>query len=235
MESLAHSSLAQLLFLAATAMAQDDEAVAEATSEALLGTLDYVLLAAIAGAAAWWFFIREGENDQIPDCEIKPMAVPAASESGGSGAEKGFLAKMKKTKRRMVVFYGSQTGTAEEFAGRLAKEGARYGLKGLVADPEEENMEDLQQLTDLDSELGPCLAVFMLATYGEGDPTDNAVDFNEKLTNDGMELSGMKYAVFGLGNKTYEHFNKMGKFVDAKLEELGAKRIYTLGVGDDDD
>ena len=73
-----------------------------------------------------------------------------------------------------------------------------------------------------------------MATYGEGDPTDNAVDFNEKLTNDGMELSGMKYAVFGLGNKTYEHFNKMGKFVDAKLEELGAKRIYTLGVGDDD-
>ena len=30
------------------------------------------------------------------------MAVPAASESGGGGAEKGFLAKMKKTKRRMV-------------------------------------------------------------------------------------------------------------------------------------
>ena len=29
----------------------------------------------------------------------------------------------------MVVFYGSQTGTAEEFAGRLAKEGARYGCK----------------------------------------------------------------------------------------------------------
>ena len=25
-----------------------------------------------------------------------------------------------------VVFYGSQTGTAEEFAGRLAKEGARF-------------------------------------------------------------------------------------------------------------
>ena len=70
------------------------------------------------------------------------MAVPAASESGGAAAEKGFLAKMKKTKRRMVgvdlnceilifennkvVFYGSQTGTAEEFAGRLAKEGARF-------------------------------------------------------------------------------------------------------------
>ena len=37
--------------------------------------------------------------------------------------------KMKSSNRRMVVFYGSQTGTAEEFAGRLAKEGARYGCK----------------------------------------------------------------------------------------------------------
>ena len=36
-----------------------------------------------------------------------------------------------------MVFYGSQTGTAEEFAGRLAKDAARYGMKGMVADPEE--------------------------------------------------------------------------------------------------
>ena len=35
------------------------------------------------------------------------MAVPAASESGGAAAEKGFLAKMKKTKRRMVGVDGT--------------------------------------------------------------------------------------------------------------------------------
>ncbi len=44
---------------------------------------------------------------------------------------------MKASGRNIVVFYGSQTGTAEEFAGRLAKEAARYGMKALVADPEE--------------------------------------------------------------------------------------------------
>ena len=40
----------------------------------------------------------------------------------------------------MIVFYGSQTGTAEEFAGRLAKDASRYGMKGMVADPEEFSM-----------------------------------------------------------------------------------------------
>ena len=44
----------------------------------------------------------------------------------------------------------------------------------------------------------------------------------------------MNFAVFGLGNKTYEHFNSMGKYVDKRLEELGANRIHKLGLGDDD-
>jgi hypothetical protein len=40
--------------------------------------------------------------------------------------------------------------------------------------------------------------------------------------------------VFGLGNKTYEHYNSMGKFWDARLAELGAHRVYDMGLGDDD-
>jgi hypothetical protein len=35
-----------------------------------------------------------------------------------TGVLQGFIAKMRKTGRRLVVFYGSQTGTAEEFAGK---------------------------------------------------------------------------------------------------------------------
>jgi len=40
--------------------------------------------------------------------------------------------------------------------------------------------------------------------------------------------------VFGLGNKTYEHYNEMGHYVDKRLEQLGANRIFELGLGDDD-
>jgi len=39
--------------------------------------------------------------------------------------------------KKVVVFYGSQTGTAEEFAARLAKEANRHGLPAMTFDPEE--------------------------------------------------------------------------------------------------
>lgn len=91
----------------------------------------------------------------------------------------------------MVVFYGSQTGTAEEFSARLAKEASRYGMKAMVADPEECEMEDLPKLTEIENSM----AVFLMATYGEGDPTDNAQEFFEWLNNGGHDLSGVRYSV----------------------------------------
>ncbi|KAL2095280.1 hypothetical protein ACEWY4_009999 [Coilia grayii] len=144
--------------------------------------------------------------------------------------EISFIEKMKKTSRNIVVFYGSQTGTAEAFANRLAKDAQRYGLKGMPADPEEYDMSELSRLTEVEDSL----AVFCMATYGEGDPTDNAQDFYDWLQAADDSLEGVNYAVFGLGNKTYEHFNAMGKYVDRRLAELGGKRVFDLGLGDDD-
>jgi NADPH-ferrihemoprotein reductase len=43
----------------------------------------------------------------------------------------------------------------------------------------------------------------------------------------------MNFSVFGLGNTQYEHFNKTGIDIDALLEKLGGRRIYKLGLGDD--
>ena len=45
---------------------------------------------------------------------------------------------------------------------------------------------------------------------------------------------GLRYAVFGLGNSTYEHYNAMGKITDKRLNEMGGKRVHPLGLGDDD-
>lgn len=112
-------------------------------------------------------------------------------DAASSSSDRSFLKKLRNSGRSLVVFYGSQTGTAEEFAGRLAKEGARYSLKGMVADPEDYDMEELAQL----KELPRSLAIFCLATYGEGDPTDNAQEFHGWLESGDVDLSGLNYAV----------------------------------------
>ena len=39
------------------------------------------------------------------------------------------------------------------------------------------------------------------------------------------------YTVFGLGDRQYVHFNRVGRFVDERLELLGAQRIYQQGTG----
>ena len=136
----------------------------------------------------------------------------------------------------MVIFYGSQTGTAEEYAIRLAKEAkSKFGLASLVCDPEEYDFENLDQIPE------NCCVFFVMATYGEGEPTDNAVELCQKLSDDSFEftngshkLSGLKYVVFGLGNKTYEHYNLISKNVDRDLQKMGAIRIGERGEGDDD-
>ena len=90
----------------------------------------------------------------------------------------------------MVIFYGSQTGTAEEFATRLAKEATRYGLPAMTFDPEE--VTDWDDLAKMACEIENSLAIFCVATYGEGDPTDNAQELNSWLEEGGTNLSGLK-------------------------------------------
>ncbi|XP_063060939.1 P450 (cytochrome) oxidoreductase b isoform X1 [Engraulis encrasicolus] len=190
--------------------------------EPLLSNLDIFLFSLIAGLLIYWVTFRK-KPDPIP--EFKKLDTPAPASR-----ETSFIEKMKKTGRNIVVFYGSQTGTAEEFSNRLSKDAQRYGMKGMAADPEEYDMAELSRLCEIENSL----AIFCLATYGEGDPTDNAQDFYDWLQEGEAELDGLNFAVFGLGNKTYEHYNAMGKYVDKRLEELGGKRVFDLGMGDDD-
>jgi len=189
----------------------------------MFGLFDgFVILAIVLVTVYFLFFKKKKENETVKSFSIEPNTFAVSDSS--------FISKMKSTGRSIIVFYGSQTGTAEEFATRLAKEANRYRLKAMVADPEEYDMEDLAKVAEIENSL----AIFCVATYGEGDPTDNAQDFYQWLQSGEADLSGLNYAVFGLGNKTYEHYNSMGKYVDSRLEELGASRVFELGLGDDD-
>lgn len=202
---------------------------------AQLDTLDLVVLAVLLAGTIAYF--TKGTYWGIPKDPY------AGSYSGANGVKAGrtrnILEKMDESGKNCVIYYGSQTGTAEDYASRLAKEGSsRFGLKTMVADLEDYDYENLDTFPD------DKVAMFVLATYGEGEPTDNAVDFYEFVTGEEVSFSGgggadekpltsLKYVAFGLGNNTYEHYNSMVRRVDAAFEKLGAVRIGEAGEGDD--
>ncbi|KAF4764579.1 hypothetical protein N7455_009459 [Penicillium solitum] len=203
---------------------------------AQLDTLDLVVLVALLVGSVAYF--TKGSYWAVPK---DPYASSASTLNGAakSGKTRDIVEKMDETSKNCVIFYGSQTGTAEDYASRLAKEGSqRFGLKTMVADIEDYDYENLDKFPD------DKVAFFVLATYGEGEPTDNAVEFYQFFTGedvafesgasaDDKPLSSLKYVTFGLGNNTYEHYNAMVRQVDTALTKLGAQRIGTAGEGDD--
>ncbi|OWZ00455.1 NADPH-cytochrome P450 reductase, partial [Phytophthora megakarya] len=153
----------------------------------------------------------------------KEAAEPAPSKSKTSNEDSPEYAG-----GRVAILFGSQTGTAEGFAEVLKKEGRKAGFQTHAID-----LEDYDAAEKLKEEK---LVIFVMATYGEGDPTDNAVDFMSFLKDKkrGTTLEGVHFTVFGLGNTQYEHYNAMGRMVDQLMEHHGATRVFHYGEGDDD-
>jgi NADPH-ferrihemoprotein reductase len=172
----------------------------------------------------YWFFFRDDNGFPEPEqinLKIKPV-IP------GLNKPKTTVLKRTDGKPLKILFY-TQTGTAEDFARRLGDDMMNYGFCPDVLEVEGFEGETLSEEK---------MVVFFAATYGEGDPPDNAIEFHEWLMDkerDTSMFSGLKYAVFGLGNKTYPEYNVIGKQIDKRMEELGATRIYPLGLGNDDE
>ena len=119
---------------------------------------------------------------------------------------------------KINILVGTMTGTAQMCAQEI-----ELALDG----------DDLQVATLLMDKLEPSVfadrdAVYLVctSTYGQGDVPDNAKALYEALCSSKPDLSGVRYGVFGLGDRTYaETYNFGGKRFDDILAELGAERI----------
>ncbi|ORM73433.1 sulfite reductase [NADPH] flavoprotein, alpha-component [Pantoea wallisii] len=70
------------------------------------------------------------------------------------------------------------------------------------------------------------LLVIVTSTQGEGEPPEEAVALHKfLLSKKAPKLDGAAFAVFGLGDTSYEFFSKAGKDFDSRLAELGAERL----------
>ena len=139
--------------------------------------------------------------------------------------------KLANTNIDFIIFWGSQSGTAEGFAYRVAKDlRRRFGAESLVAD-----------LSDYDVSTIPLVPkskifIFIMSTYGEGEPSDNAIAFFDFLKNaPSNSMAGLRYGAFGLGNSDYRFYNRVIDDVTGLLNGLGAIPVFPVGKGNEAD
>lgn len=115
-----------------------------------------------------------------------------------------------------IVAYASQTGTAEQLAWQTARALHAAGLPARIC--------ALSDLT-LDALAGAERALFVVSTYGEGDPPDNASLF-ARLMDAPASLPDLRFAVLALGDSEYKHFCGFGRSLDAWLKASGAEPLF---------
>ena len=131
-----------------------------------------------------------------------------------------------KNSEPLLILFGSQTGSAEGLAKKVARESQQRGFAPKVL-----------ALNDYESAnlTAASKAVIISSTWGDGEPPDNAVNFWSWLNAESApRLDNLQFAVLGLGDKNYSDFCGASKKFDARLEALGAKRLVPRAECDAD-
>lgn len=126
----------------------------------------------------------------------------------------------------LTILYGSQTGNAKGVATAIKAQAEARGLPVTLASMADYKPKQLKKESHL---------LVVVSTYGEGEPPESAVDLFEQLKKGKIgKLDGLKFAVLGLGDSSYEFFCQTGKDFDNFLASAGAERIYELASLDVD-
>lgn len=126
----------------------------------------------------------------------------------------------------LTILYGSQTGNAKGVASSIKAQAEARGLPVTLTSMADYKPKQLKKETHL---------LVVVSTYGEGEPPESAVDLFEQLKKGKVgKLEGLKFAVLGLGDSSYEFFCQTGKDFDSLLTKAGADRVHELASLDVD-
>lgn len=134
----------------------------------------------------------------------------------------------------LTVAFASDGGNAEAVGRKINRQALGRGLKSTVLAMDDLAVEDLPLETNV---------VFVVSTSGQGEFPTNGKQFWDGLkSSQDLDLSSIKFGVFGLGDSEYwprkedkHYYNKPSKDLHAKLKLYGGVELLELGLGDDQD
>lgn len=116
----------------------------------------------------------------------------------------------------LAIYYATMTGNAESLARRASARALSEGWQTTLLDLAEVDPADL---------LEGRLALFIVSTWGDGEPPDEAFDFWHDLGKANLDFGALRYAVLGLGDSDYADFNAFARNLDERLAGLGGARL----------
>ncbi|KZW03436.1 cytochrome P450 [Exidia glandulosa HHB12029] len=164
-------------------------------------------------------FFAIPRKDRTAALEVPSLSISRKASSGALSLASTASTKLKP----MYVLYGSNTGSCEAFAQRVANVAPRYGFGVSIG--------TLDSVTSKIPTDGP--VVIITASF-EGEPPDNAGHFVKFIESAGdIRFAGVRYAVFGCGNHDWVHtYQRIPTLVDTTLAAKGAERLVERGEAD---
>ncbi|KAK5233195.1 NADPH-cytochrome P450 reductase [Exophiala xenobiotica] len=202
-------------------------------------TWDDLAVLVVILVGSFFYLIRRFQTEKIEDgfdlyfVSPQEQAGIRRTSSKDDNISKSIAEELQKLGDSVCIFWGSQSGRGKKFAQDLAREcRLRCGIPAMAADLAEYDHEHLSQVSP------KTVIGFVVATFGEGDPCDNAVGLHETLqcfqkSANPQALSNLSYFAFGLGNSRYQYFNAFVDFVDSTLAKSGAHRLGDVGKADE--
>ncbi|KAI8149550.1 cytochrome P450 [Fennellomyces sp. T-0311] len=139
----------------------------------------------------------------------------------------------------ITFLFGTQTGTAQDYASQLASQARAFGFKNVEL-CEIDNWNVLKAGKYEPKTTGAQdLVIFVTATYN-GQPPDHGEDLDRFITAKVNEpghkklMHKLKYAVFGVGNKNWRTYQAFPRKISSALADLGAEQFFPNGEGNAD-
>ncbi len=122
-----------------------------------------------------------------------------------------------------TILFGTESGGAELVADELSR---------MFDDDADVEVRDLAETSA--SGLDPArMNLVVCSTYGDGEVPSAAQPFVRELLEERPDLTGVRYAVFGMGDRSYERtYSRGSELVDEALHACGASRLGEYGRHD---